>query len=923
MHEVTAVFCPIPDRVSEFARTHPRCVALVHRGQQLYFGELDRRADQFAGYLIAKCGVEPGDTVAIAMNRSFAWIIAALGIMRAGAAYVPLDLAWPDSRLCFAIKNSRATVVVGCECLLDRLKIDTHRVDPCVDANAIAEGFQVIQRPIQPQSLAYVIYTSGSTGAPKGVEITHANLAHLADWHRDAFGVTSRDRASHCAGLGFDAAVWEIWPNLCAGASLYLADDEVRFSPESIKQWIVRERISVAFVPTVHAASIMAMTWPTNSSLRFLLTGGDTLREPPPNGLPFDVVNNYGPTECTVVATSAILRGGVATTPPIGRPIDGARIYLLNEDRNEVPDGSVGEIFIGGNGVGCGYRDLPILTEENFLPDPFASTPGARMYRTGDHGIRRQDGEIEFRGRIDRQIKIHGQRIELDEIGNILAQHSCIEFAVATCNLLEKGEKQLIAHVLLKENAHVPSVGELQRHLRLSLPDYMVPAVFSRLKALPLSQNMKIDLAGLAQSTDFNILEMLPAKEPSTPIERELLSIVQQLLESDSVSIDANFFLAGGHSLLGMQLLMRIRAAFKVDLTLQQLFDAPTVEQLALLITARQHEAGLTLIWEDLLGRKHIGLDENFFDLGGHPAMISVLQDRIVQEFEHAIPIYQLFQNPTIRLQAELTLTKAKPERALPPGVFSLRSSGIHPAIFWVHYLNVNLLKEFGEDQPIVLVTLTKTDIGSLGKEPSLRMIAERIVDKILATQSKGPFNIGGLCIGSVLAYEVARQLREAGHEVSLLVLLDAPSPSYLKSYNSITAKLMRPRYRLERMIRLGLRQTLFNFRKRLIKYSAGSTRSKVAWNEIAEAHDLIEAAAFDYQPERYEGRVLLLLATERIPHGEFLPGWQAIVSENLCTTFVDGYHRELMTSQNVRGIAKVILSHLASALERNRTAPI
>ena len=287
-----------------------------------------------------------------------------------------------------------------------------------------------------------MIYTSGSTGVPKGVEITHANLSHLVRWHRDTFSVTRQDRASHLAGLGFDAAVWEIWPHLAAGATVCLADDAVRSSPELMQQWMIRERVTIGFVPTVHAAPMMAMEWPATTALRVLLTGGDVLHHAPPAQLPFDVVNNYGPTECTVVATSSVLKPGSHGAPPIGRPIAGTSVYLLDEYGEQVPDGSTGEIYIGGSGVGRGYRNLPESTERSFLPDPFAGASGARMYRTGDRGVRRPDGEIEFRGRLDRQTKIRGQRVELDEIGSILTHHPSIDFATAITNISEGGENR-------------------------------------------------------------------------------------------------------------------------------------------------------------------------------------------------------------------------------------------------------------------------------------------------------------------------------------------------------------------------------------------------------------------------------------------------------------------------------------------------
>jgi amino acid adenylation domain-containing protein len=586
MHPLTATVRPVPEQISDLKNEYPHTIALSQGNLQLCFEELDSRADRFAGYL-TELGIERGGTVAICMERSCEWIVAALGIMRAGAAYVPLDSAWPDERLHFAVNNSGAAALVARAEALDRLQVQAKGIDPWRDAPAIAAASPLAAEPIEPESLAYVIYTSGSTGVPKGVEITHANLAHLTQWHCDAFDVTRRDRASHLAGLGFDAAVWEIWPNLSAGATLCIVDDAVRSSPELIQEWMIREGVTIAFVPTVHAGPMMAQEWPSTTALRLLLTGGDALRSPPPDGLPFEVVNNYGPTECTVVATSCVLDPSSHGTPPIGHAIAGATVYLLDEDGERVPDGTVGEIYIGGAGVGRGYRNLPDATERSFVPDPFAEASGGRMYRSGDRGVRRLHGQIEFRGRLDRQAKIRGYRIELDEIGGVLSHHPSVNFAAAIVHGLEGAENQLLAYIHPREDVPVPTPEELQEHLLRSLPDYMVPSVFVRLQAVPVSPNGKIDLTRLPAPSDANLLERRASRASASPIEEKLLTIVRGLLENNAIGAEDNIFLAGGHSLLGMQLVIRLRNAFGVDVTLRQLFESPTVARLAVLVETK------------------------------------------------------------------------------------------------------------------------------------------------------------------------------------------------------------------------------------------------------------------------------------------------------------------------------------------------
>jgi amino acid adenylation domain-containing protein len=900
----------IPEQISGTAQLLPDSVALSYSNQLLKYGELDQRADRFAAYL-AQLGVGPGTTAAICMERSFDWIVAALGIMRAGAAYVPLDTAWPDSRLSFALTDSAATVLVARTGLLDRLNTHICGVDPGRDAELIAAAPASVRAPIDPESLAYVIYTSGSTGTPKGVEITHANLLHLVRWHRNAFNITAQDRASHLAGLGFDAAVWELWPNLCAGAAIYLAPDAVRSSPDLLQQWLMDERVTISFVPTIHAAAMIGRHWPVETALRYMLTGGDMLHQGPALPLPFNVVNNYGPTECTVVATSSVLQPGASGTPPIGRPIAGATVYLIDERGETVADGTIGEICIAGDGVGRGYRNLPESTARCFVRDPFSPEQGKRMYRTGDRGRRRPDGEIEFCGRSDRQVKIRGQRVELDEISAAISRHPAIEFAAVSFKASEAGENQLVAYVLPKEAACLPSAAELQTHLRCHLPDYMIPAVFMQLNSLPLSPSAKVDPALMEQAGNTRPLEATAQGTTTLPIEQKLLTMFQDILRNPAITLDDDFFLAGGHSLLGMQLVTRLRTMFGVELTFQEIFEAPTVRSLAPLVSAKSLPHRLTLIWKDLLERKDLALDDDFFEQGGNTRMLTALQQRIIVEFGRNVTVADLFDHPTVRRQAEFIERGVTNAPLLPSGMFALHPQGTRQNIFWLHTLPVPLAKELGDDQPFFFVTLTARDIELLGEAPSMKEIAAYMLRKIFATQPKGPYILGGACVGSVLAYEVASQLRASGEEVSLLLLLDAPTQPYLKSSRALTTRLKHPRFYLHRASRVGFRRSLANLYLRAIKHSPRPIRSRLPIVENNVAHRMIENAAFNYQHAPYEGKVLLLLAREQDPLFDFLPGWKSVVPRDLTVSYVRGRHRELVTSSNVREVANLIQSSL------------
>jgi acyl-coenzyme A synthetase/AMP-(fatty) acid ligase/acyl carrier protein len=427
-----------------------------------------------------------------------------------------------------------------------------------------------------------VIYTSGSTGHPKGVEIPHGGLANLISWHQQAFSVTPADRASHLAGLSFDAAVWELWPYLAVGASVHLVDEFTRNSAELLQNWLVNHNITISFVPTPLAEELLRVKWPQNTVLRIMLTGGDTLHHYPPAGLPFLLVNNYGPTECTVVATSGMILsdGQDGTLPPIGRPITNNSIYLLDEQRLPVPPGTVGEIYIGGAGLARGYRNRPDLAAERFISDPFSSEPGSRLYKTGDLARLLPEGQIAFLGRVDEQINIRGFRIEPNEIVCALNQHPLVRESLVLAREHSSGDKRLVAYLVLEPDSGVTS-NTLRGYLRRCLPEYMLPNTFVRLEAFSLTPNGKIDREALPAPGPANSLPHESSADPPTATQQRIVEILMALLGGKKIELREDFFLLGGHSLLGAQLIAKLRETFRVELTLRTVFDAPTVAALA------------------------------------------------------------------------------------------------------------------------------------------------------------------------------------------------------------------------------------------------------------------------------------------------------------------------------------------------------
>ncbi len=580
----------VVSRLARQAMRRPRALAVRGGGREMTYGELDALSRRVAAQL-RRLGVGEGSVVGVLLDRTPEMVAAFLAAMRAGAAYLPLDPSQPAERLAFLLTDARAAAVVtGGESALATAVLAASTI-PALRLDDLSPGAEVDPGEPSPAGLAYVLYTSGSSGRPKGVEVDHRSLANLVDWHLGAYQVTPADRAAQTAAIGFDAAVWELWPYLAAGASVHLADESARLSPERLRDWLVEEEIDLAFLPTPLAEGVLALPWPPRTALRALLTGGDRLRRLAPPGLPFAVVNHYGPTEGTVVATAGAVpaANGQAERPPaIGRPIAGARVYVLDGGLAPAPLGVPGELCLGGAGVARGYRGRPNLTAERFLPDPFAGEPGARLYRTGDRVRFRAEGDLEFLGRLDQQVKVRGVRIEPGEIEAALAGHPAVGQAAVVLRGDGPGAR-LVAYWVAEgdhaaEAAHGADPAELRAYLQARLPEPMIPAVFVPLAALPLSAHGKLDRAALP---DVDVAPG-PRTPPRTPTERQVAAVWAEVLghEEGSLAAEDDFFALGGHSLLAMRVVSRLGDACGVELPLRAAFDRPLLADLATAIDA-------------------------------------------------------------------------------------------------------------------------------------------------------------------------------------------------------------------------------------------------------------------------------------------------------------------------------------------------
>ncbi|HSN88710.1 MAG TPA: amino acid adenylation domain-containing protein, partial [Thermoanaerobaculia bacterium] len=554
---------PVHRLFRQWAERTPDALAVAWNGGRLTYGELARQAEALARWLRGQ-GVGPETVVALSFERSPELITAALAVLEAGGAYLPVDPAQPVERKDWILRDSGATLALTSK-----------------DLFPVREGERFAPADAGSDGLAYVIYTSGSTGMPKGTELGHRGLSNLIAWHRRTYGLGPADRTTLLAGPGFDASVWEMWAALTSGASLHIPSREVVLSPPALLRWMGEEGITVSFLPTPLAEAVLFESIPKGLSLRLLLTGGDRLVRRPPPDLPYALVNHYGPTESTVVATAGRVAPVGERAPEIGSPIANTRVLILDRSLRPVPVGIAGELCLSGDGLARGYRNRPELTAERFVPEPFGAE-GARLYRTGDLARWRPDGGIEFLGRADSQVKIRGFRIELGEVESALARQPGVEAAVVLAREDVRGDNRLVAYVVASEGEI--STEELRRGLQRTLPEPMVPSAFVLLPELPLGPTGKVDRRALPapeRSRHESDPDFVP---PRTPLEEEVAQVWRDVLGVDRIGVHDSFWALGGHSLLATRVLSRTEDLFRVDLPLQTLFASPTLGGFAALV---------------------------------------------------------------------------------------------------------------------------------------------------------------------------------------------------------------------------------------------------------------------------------------------------------------------------------------------------
>lgn len=575
----------IHELFEEQANDAPDSAALTFAGERLTYRELNARANQLAHYL-KKLGVGPEVRVGIAVERSIEMIVGLLAILKAGGVYVPLDTAYPKERLAFMLEDTATGILLSKQGILDSQSSSPARVVSLdSDWNVIAkESTNNPASETGPLNLAYIMFTSGSTGVPKGVSITHRGVVRLVKQSRYA-DMNSSEVFLQLSTMTFDASTFEIWGSLLNGAHLVVMPPYAASLEELIK--VIHENHVTTLWLTAGLFNLMVDHHAAElKPLKQLLAGGDVLS--PSHVRKFidtnpgcKLINGYGPTENTTFTCCYRITEAGAGPVPIGRPIANSKVYILDAHLQPSPIGTVGELYIGGDGIARDYNNRPDLTAEKFIPNPFSQRQGARLFRSGDLARYLPDGNIEFIGRRDNQIKLRGFRIELGEIEANLIEHESVREAAVIAREDSPGDRRLVAYVVSDKESVPALIGELRQFLQERLPDYMLPSHFMLLDALPLTANGKVDRRALPPPETADTVSERKYVAPRTPLETALETMWCQVLRIEQAGVEDNFFESGGHSLMATQLVSRIREAFRVDVPLRSLFENPSIARLA------------------------------------------------------------------------------------------------------------------------------------------------------------------------------------------------------------------------------------------------------------------------------------------------------------------------------------------------------
>ena len=836
-------------------RRTPDAVALVYESQQLTYAELNARANRLANRL-ATLGVGPDVMAAICIERSTELVVGLLAVLKAGGAYVPLDPSYPPERLAFQLTDLQAPLLLCRKVLGERLAQYASSVLPVEEwaDSTSGESTETPSSSVRPDHLAYVLYTSGSTGRPKGALISHRALVNYLTWCAIGYPVHQGSGSPVHTPIGFDLTITSLFPPLLAGRSVVLVREDPTL--ETLADALCSGDFGVVKLTPSHLDALSHKPSLERSKIliRMFVIGGEALKAETvaywrKRAPMVRLVNEYGPTEATVgcCVYEVPIDGVPESAIPIGRPIPNVRLYVLDRHLQPVPIGVPGELHIAGAGLARGYHRRPELTSEKFILNPFDDDPEARLYKTGDFVRYRSDGNLEFLGRLDDQIKIRGIRIELSEIEAAINECDGIREAVVTAQKGPAGGLRLVAYIVADQRTTLKE-DQIRTFLKSKLPDYMLPARFVVLPMFPLTRNGKIDRQALGA--------IAPAPDPRQP---------SSIAPRDSL------------------------------------------------------EYRLLKIWEEVLSISPIGMDDDFFDLGGDSLQSIMLLAGIESTFNRKLSLGVLYEAPTI---ARLAARLRDPESLIAPLVLAIQPSGSRPPFLCVGAFAMfrPLAYKLGFDQPFLGLPLPSAQ--ELAAPYRLEDMAAKCVKTIRATQAEGPYFLGGWCDEGILAYEIAQQLRRQGQHVALLVLFDAENPSSNKSLSRRDAALagvfllgqwLKQQYRTLRHLRghevlqylRGLRAwRIYSMKQRIwtMIYRRGLRAGAAGSGKPLEVNRVLPLCVQDYEPQPYDGRTLLFQRATR-PIGRYRDsqyGWGKLVN-NLQICEVPGDHMTMFTDPNVQ----------------------
>ncbi|QFG00391.1 amino acid adenylation domain-containing protein [Psychrobacillus glaciei] len=563
----------------------PDAPAVVFGNQSLTYSELNNRANRLFYYLQKEKSTTP-KAIGIYLERGIESIVSQLAILKLGCAYVPLDPSYPDNRISYMIENSNLQSVITLEKYqnnLSHLNLVVYLIDK-EQSLICQESSENFATTSMAKDLAYIIYTSGSTGKPKGVMVPHENVVNLVNWQKAQYDLHEGRKVTHLSNPAFDASIWEIYPTLCTGATLYIVEEEKKIVPEDLKTWLLEKEINVSFIPTPLIEPLVELKWPKRHSLNFVLTGGDQLRLSKEIQLPFTLVNHYGPTETTVLATAGVVKSKdrASIFPDIGKPISNTQTYVLDKSLNITPVGVTGELYIGGAGVALGYMENNEQTHKHFVSNPFTSDKESRLYKTGDLVKYLPDGRIQFVGRSDNQVSMRGYRVELGEIESVLNRIPTIQHAkVISIRSI------LVAYIVTKKNISIENKrNSYKEHLKSILPEYMLPKTYIELNAIPLTKNGKSDtfaLEKLFEEEKVKKQEQSKKEKPKNEIQKKLVKIWSELLGNQNINLEDNFFELGGDSILSLRVVSKSKEE-KIFFTVRDLFANQTILELSKIV---------------------------------------------------------------------------------------------------------------------------------------------------------------------------------------------------------------------------------------------------------------------------------------------------------------------------------------------------